>query len=150
MERRHSARTSRMRMLLHKCISVGEGQLESQLNEKWKKKLRPVIMTMTVSSCVLTLQKQGDKGAWTVQAAASPSEGARMRQQARAGGFSAGRAQPRRANPREDSTAWWDRACIDSLSPKLMPILGWKWQFCGISSAVSGSAGPASPLFSLI
>lgn len=39
---------------------------------------------MTVSSCVLTPQERGGKGAWTVQAAATPSESARTRQPARA------------------------------------------------------------------
>lgn len=50
-------------MLLHKLISMGKGQLKSQLNKKWKKKLWPVIMMMTVSLCILILQGQGGKAA---------------------------------------------------------------------------------------
>lgn len=101
-------------------------------------------MTMTVSLFIFTPWEQGGKASWTVQAVASSSEGVHTWQQARASGFPVRRARPCRASP-QNSTAWWDAACVDSLSPKL--ILEWKWQFCEISSVVSGSAGPASPFF---
>lgn len=134
-------------MLLHKCISEGEGQPKSQLNKKWEKK--KVTTCHNDNDSLFVHPQGGNREAkepalsrlqllqWRLCACSSRHLPVSSQQGAHG---HAVQAHGRWALPDRQSLSWQP-------FPKLMLILGWKWQ---ISSAESESAGTASLLISLI